>query len=43
MIIWWRRLSLFCRIIGREHWADRRYGPVLAWQVACIIHPARKA
>lgn len=34
-----RRIWLWLRIIGREHWGDRRYGPLLAWQTACIIHP----
>lgn len=37
-----RRLVLWLGIIGREHWGDRRYGPVLAWQTAAIIHPWRR-
>jgi 5-methylcytosine-specific restriction endonuclease McrA len=34
---------LCLRIVGREHWADHRYGPVLAWQTAKIIHPKRRS
>jgi hypothetical protein len=41
LIVLGRRLSLWCRIVGREHWADHRYGPILAWQTVRIIHPWR--
>ena len=39
-----RRVELFFGIVGRETWASTperavRCGPVLAWQVARIVHP----
>lgn len=35
--IWWKRVWLWCRLVGRINQADYRTGPVIAWQVACIV------
>lgn len=37
--VWLMRVWLWLRIVGRTHWADKHYGPVLAWQTAKIIWP----
>jgi hypothetical protein len=39
MRILYRRLDLWFRIVGRENWTDHLTGPILAWQMCCIVHP----
>ena len=34
-----KRLWLWLRIVGRQHWGERRYGPLEAWQTAKLIYP----
>ena len=36
--IWWHRICLWSRMVGRINQADYRTGPLLAWDVACIVH-----
>jgi hypothetical protein len=36
-MIWFHRLWLWMRIVGRVNQAEYRTGPILAWQLACIV------
>ena len=35
--VYWRRIRLFCGLIGRTNMADYRNGPQLSWWLACWI------
>ncbi len=37
--ILWRRLTLWCGIVGRTNWGAGRVGPILAYRITIGVHP----
>ncbi len=35
--LYWQRIFFWFRFVGRD-W-EGKIGPILAWQLACIVHP----